>query len=47
MIRRFLNSLLVNGVWFAAMLINLLSASLATLVMLVVAIVTKWINLKL
>lgn len=47
MIRRFLNALLVNGVWFAAMFLNLLSASIATLTVLIVAIITKWINLKL
>lgn len=47
MIRRFLNNLLVNGVWFAALIVNMLSASIATLTVLIVAIVTKWINLKL
>ena len=47
MIRRFLNALLVNGVWFAAMFLNLLSAAIATIVMLLIAIITKWINLKL
>jgi hypothetical protein len=47
MIRDFLNKLLVNGVWFAALVINLLSACIATLTVLIVAIVTKWINMKL
>ena len=47
MIRRFLNALLAHGVWFAASLINLLSAAITTLVILIVAIVTRWINLKL
>jgi hypothetical protein len=47
MIRRFLNSFLANGVWFAAIMLNLLSAAITTLIFLVVAIVTKWINLKL
>jgi hypothetical protein len=45
--RKFLNSLLANGVWFAALMFNLLSAATTTLIFLVVAIVTKWINLKL
>jgi len=47
MIRRFLNSLLANGVWFAALLLNLLSAAITTLTILIVAIVTKWVNTKL
>jgi hypothetical protein len=45
--RRFLNNFLANGVWFAAIMLNLLSAAITTLIFLFVAIVTKWINLKL
>ena len=47
MIRSFLNKLLVNGVWFAALFLDLMTAAIATLTVLIVAIVTKWINLKL
>jgi hypothetical protein len=47
MTRRFFNKLLINGVWFAALVINLLSACIATLTVVIVAIVTKWVNLKL
>jgi hypothetical protein len=47
MIRRILNSLLANGLWFAAIMLNLLTAAITTLSVLVIAIATKWINLKL
>jgi hypothetical protein len=47
MIRRFLNNLLVNGVWFAAAMLNIMSATITVLSVLIIAVVTKWINLKL
>jgi hypothetical protein len=45
--RRFLNSLLANGVWFAAVMLNIMTATITVLSVLIVAVVTKWINLKL
>lgn len=47
MMRRFLNALLANGVWFAAVMLNIMSATVTVLSVLIVAIITKWINLKL
>jgi hypothetical protein len=47
MIRRILNSLLANGLLFAAIMLHLLTAAITTLSVLIIAIVTKWINLKL
>jgi len=45
--RRFLNSLLANGVWFAALFLNLLSAAITTIVIVLIAVITKWIDTKL
>ena len=45
--RRFLNAMLANGVWFAAVMLNIMSATITVLTVLIVAVVTKWINLKL
>ena len=47
MMRRFLNALLANGVWFAAVMLNIMSATITVLTVLIIAVVTKWINLKL
>jgi hypothetical protein len=47
MIKDFLNKLLANGVWFAALLLNLLSAAITTIVCVGTAIVIKWVNTKL
>lgn len=47
MMRRFLNAMLANGVWFAAVMLNIMSATVTVLSVLIIAVVTKWINLKL
>lgn len=47
MFRQFLNGLLANGLWFAAVMLNLLSAAITTLSVTVVAVIVKWVNIKL
>jgi hypothetical protein len=42
MFRRILNSLLSNGVWFAAMMIHLMSATITSLAYLIIGLMIKW-----
>jgi hypothetical protein len=46
MIKRILNSLLANGLWFAAIMLNTMSAAITSIAFLVVAVVIKWFDIK-
>lgn len=44
MIRKILNKLLENGLWFATIMLHLLTATVTSLSYLIIGVVIKWIE---
>lgn len=42
MFRKILNTLIINGVWFAAMMVNIYTAFITTVLYTIIAMAIKW-----